>query len=104
MESKDIELEVPPEDQHGSSQDPPLEKAHQEGEEEGEDEFDFGPAVYDENLYGGLGLDILSFLINFMKIDICSCDHGYDLIISSYIKVRCRSYLINSVRRLEKEQ
>lgn len=71
MESKDIELEVSPEDQHGSSQDPPLEKARQEGEEEGEDEFDFGPAVYDENLYGGLGLDILSFLINFMKIDIC---------------------------------
>lgn len=104
MESKDIELEVSPEDQHGSSQDPPLKKARQEGEEEGEDEFDFGPAVYDENLYGGLGLDILSFLINFMKINICSCDHGYDLIISSYIKVRCRSYLINSVRRLEKEQ
>lgn len=71
MESKDIKLEVSPEDQHGSSQDPPLEKARQEGEEEGEDEFDFGPAVYDENLYGGLGLDILSFLINFMKIDIC---------------------------------
>lgn len=102
MESKDIELEVPPEDQHGTLQDPPPEnfKARQEGE--GEDEFDFGPAVYDENLYGGLGLDILSFLINFMKINICSCDHGYDLIISSYIKVRCRSYLINSVRRLEK--
>lgn len=71
MESKDIELEVSPEDQHGSLQDPPPEKARQEGEEEGEDEFDFGPAVYDENLYGGLGLDILSFLINFMKIDIC---------------------------------
>lgn len=102
MESKDIELEVPPEDQHGSLQDPPPEKARQEGEEEGEDEFDFGPAVYDENLYGGLGLDILSLLINFMKNNICSCDHGYDLIISSYIKVRCRSHLINSVRRLEK--
>lgn len=71
MESKDIELEVPPEDQQESLQDPPPEKARQEGEEEGEDEFDFGPAVYDENLYGGLGLDILSFLINFMKIDIC---------------------------------
>lgn len=67
MESKDIELEVSPEDQHGSLQDPPPEKARKEGE----DEFDFGPAVYDENLYGGLGLDILSFLINFMKIDIC---------------------------------
>lgn len=45
MESKDIELEVSPEDQHGSLQDPPPEKARQEGEEEGEDEFDFGPAV-----------------------------------------------------------
>lgn len=53
MESKDIELEVPPEDQQESLQDPPPEKARQEGEEEGEDEFDFGPAVYDENLYGG---------------------------------------------------
>nr|XP_034302598.1 choline transporter-like protein 2 isoform X2 [Crassostrea gigas] len=48
----DIELEVPPEDQHESLQDPPPEKARKEGEEEGEDEFDFGPAVYDENLYG----------------------------------------------------
>lgn len=64
MESKDIELEVPPGDQHGSLQDPPPEKVSQAGEEEGEDEFDFGPAVYDENLYGGLDLDILNVISN----------------------------------------
>ena len=52
MDSKDIKLEEVTKRKSRESNTP--ERVSGEGQEEDEDEFDFGEAVYDEEKYGGL--------------------------------------------------